>query len=193
MNFNRNYYKILGIEPTDDETVIKNAYKTLVKRWHPDLNDNSIESRQMMKDINEAYEVLSDFRLRNEYNKVMFGSVKGKSRKESAYSYSGGFSYSPQSEEVREKVRKRYENKYQDANSYYKDFEKNIEEGKQNICTGSFADKYHLILSDAMYLPSGVRFFMTPVFIVVAIVWHGADLLSNIVLGVFNLFVAPKQ
>lgn len=193
MNFNRNYYKILGIEPTDDETVIKNAYKTLVKRWHPDLNDNSIESRQMMKDINEAYEVLSDFRLRNEYNKVMFGSVKGKSRKESTYSYSCGFSYSPQSEEVREKVRKRYENKYQDANSYYKDFEKNIEEGKQNICTGSFADKYHLILSDAMYLPSGVRFFMTPVFIVVAIVWHGADVVSNILLGFFNFFVAPKQ
>lgn len=193
MNFNRNYYKILGIEPTDDETVIKNAYKTLVKRWHPDLNDNSIESRQMMKDINEAYEVLSDFRLRNEYNKVMFGSVKGKSRNKSTYSYSGGFSYSPQSEEVREKVRKRYENKYQDANTYYKDFEKNIEEGKQNICTGSFADKYHLILSDAMYLPSGVRFFMAPVFIVVAIVWHGADVVSNILLGFFNFFVAPKQ
>lgn len=194
MNFKRNYYKILGIEPTDDEKAIKTAYKNLVKRWHPDLNDNSDVSRQMMKDINEAYEVLSDFRLRNEYNKVMFGSVKGRKKHNSEnYVNYGGFNYTPQPEAVREKVRKRYENKYTDADTYYKDFERNIDEGKKSICTGSLADKYHLIYSDAMYLPSGVRFFMTPVFAAVALVWHGADILSSIFLAFVNLFVTEKQ
>lgn len=193
MNFNRNYYKILGIEPTDDEKAIKNAYKRMAKRWHPDLNDNSIESRQMMKDINEAYEVLSDFRLRNEYNKVMFGSAKAKHREKSAYNYSGGFSYSPQSEEAREKVRKRYENKYKDANLYYKEFEKNIEEGRQNICTGSFFDKFHLLIADSIYLPSGLKFFMIPVFVILAIIWHGVDITSKIFLAVFHFFVADKR
>ncbi len=190
MNFNRNYYKILGIEPTDDENKIKQAYKKLVKRWHPDLNENSPESKQMMKDINEAYEVLSDFRLRNEYNKVMFGSVKGKKQTKTYYSSS---SYNPVSQEVREKVQKKYENKYTDANKYYSDFEKNIEEGKKNTCSGSFFDKLYLINSDAMALPLIVRLFMQPAFFVVALVWHGADVISNVVLGFVNLFVTEKH
>ncbi len=190
MNFNRNYYKILGIEPTDDENKIKQAYKALVKRWHPDLNNNSPESRQMMKDLNEAYEVLSDFRLRNEYNKVMFGSVKGKNNTPDYYTYTS--SYKPVSEEVRERVHKKYENKYKDANKYYRDFEKNIEEGKKTVCSGSFADKLYLINSDAMYFPSGIRFFMQPMFFIVALVWHGADLISNMFIAIVNIFVTEK-
>ncbi len=189
MNFNRNYYKILGIEPTDDENKIKQAYKALVKRWHPDVNNNSIESRQMMKDINEAYEILSDFRLRNEYNKVMFGSVKGKSNIRS-YSYTS--SYKPVSEEVRERVHKKYENKYKDANKYYSDFEKNIEEGKKNVCSGSFLDKLHIIRSDAMYLPAFIRLFMQPVFFIFALVWHMADVIGSILLAFVNLFAVEK-
>lgn len=194
MNFKRNYYKILGIEPTDDEKAIKAAYKNLVKRWHPDLNDNSDVSRQMMKDINEAYEVLSDFRLRNEYNKVMFGSVKGrKKHKGDNYGYYGGFTYTPQPEAVREKVRKRYENKYTDANTYYQDFEKNIDEGKKNICRGSFADKLYLINSDAVYLPSVVRFFMKPIFFSVALVWHVSDVISDIFISFINIFITTDK
>ncbi len=190
MNFNRNYYKILGIEPTDDENKIKQAYKKLVKRWHPDVNNNSPESKQMMKDLNEAYEILSDYRLRNEYNKVMFGSVKGK--KNNIPNYSSASSYKPASPEVRERVRKKYENKYKDANTYYRDFEKNIEEGKKNICTGSFSDKLHLINSDAMYLPSGVRFFLQPVFWFVVIIWHSVDVLGSVLTEFVNLFVTQK-
>ncbi len=190
MNFNRNYYKILGIEPTDDENKIKQAYKALVKRWHPDLNDNSPESRQMMKDINEAYEVLSDYRLRNEYNKLMFGSIKGKKNNIPNYSYTS--SYKPVSEEVREQVRKKYENKYTDASKYYSDFEKNIEEGRKNVCTGSFSDKLHIINSDAMYFPSGIRFFMQPVFWVVVLVWHSVDVIAGVLGEFVNLFVTQK-
>lgn len=189
MNFNKNYYKILGIEPTDDETVIRQAYKKLAKRWHPDLNNDSPESKQMMKDINEAYEVLSDYRLRNEYNKIVFGSTKGKSRTPK-HSYTS--SYKPVSEEVRERVHKKYENKYQDANKYYSDFEKNIEEGKKNVCSGSFNDKLHLINSDAMYLPQVIRFFMQPVFFISALVWHVSDVLGSILLAFVNLFITEK-
>lgn len=190
MNFNRNYYKILGVEPTDDENTIKQAYKKLVKRWHPDVNNNSIESRQMMKDINEAYEVLSDFLMRNEYNRIMFGSDKIH-RKSQTY-YSNSTSYKPASDDVREKVRKKYESKYTDANKYYSDFERNIEEGQKNVCRGSFMDKFHLINSDAMCLPLIVRFFMQPVFFVIVIAWHVSDVVSDILISFINIFIAEK-
>ena len=51
-------YKILGLNPgaTDDE--IKKAYKQMAKKYHPDLNQNSAEAAEMMKKVNEAYDIL---------------------------------------------------------------------------------------------------------------------------------------
>lgn len=63
----KNYYKILGVEngrnATDAE--IKKAYKKSALKWHPDRHSNSSESgkkeaEQKFKDINEAFEILSD-------------------------------------------------------------------------------------------------------------------------------------
>lgn len=187
MNIKRNYYKILSIDPSADEAEIKEAYKRLVKRWHPDLNDNSIESRQMMKDINEAYEVLSNESLRAEYNRLVFGSAFAKQVQNNIPSYS------EPTEQQKEKVRKNYENKYKDAASYYKNFEKNIEEGKREACTGSLVDKFHLLMADAFYLPSGVRFFMTPFLFGAAVFWHGIDLISIVGAAFAGLFETQKR
>ncbi len=51
-------YEILGLKPgaTDDE--IKKAYKEKAKKYHPDLNGNSAEAAEMMKKVNEAYDIL---------------------------------------------------------------------------------------------------------------------------------------
>ena len=70
--------------------------------------------------------------------------------------------------------------------------DKKIEEGKKTVCSGSFADKLYLINSDAMYFPSGIRFFMQPMFFIVALVWHGADLISNMFIAIVNIFVTEK-
>ena len=56
-----NYYEILGIEEDADSESIKKAYKKLAKKFHPDLNPDDIESsEERFKQINEAYEVLSE-------------------------------------------------------------------------------------------------------------------------------------
>lgn len=64
-----NYYEILEISQNASPEVIQNAYKTLAKKYHPDVyqGDKSLAEEQM-KQINEAYEVLSDPQKRMEYD-----------------------------------------------------------------------------------------------------------------------------
>lgn len=65
-----NYYDILEVAHTASQEVIQNAYKTLAKKYHPDVfqGDKSFAEDQM-KRINEAYEVLSDPQKRMEYDR----------------------------------------------------------------------------------------------------------------------------
>jgi DnaJ-class molecular chaperone len=57
----RNYYEILGLEQSADESEIKKAYRKMAVKWHPDKNpDNKEEAEKQFKKIGEAYEVLSD-------------------------------------------------------------------------------------------------------------------------------------
>lgn len=58
----KNYYEILEVDKKASPEVIEKAYKTLVKKYHPDLQneENHTEYEEKMKKINEAYSVLSD-------------------------------------------------------------------------------------------------------------------------------------
>lgn len=68
----KDYYQVLGVEKTADEKVIKQAYRRLAKKYHPDANpDKNAEAR--FKEINEAYEVLSDPEKRSRYDQ--FGTA----------------------------------------------------------------------------------------------------------------------
>jgi curved DNA-binding protein CbpA len=60
MDFKKNYYQILGIAKNATADEIKSAYRTLAKKYHPDLNPNNPECEELIKEINEAYEVLSN-------------------------------------------------------------------------------------------------------------------------------------
>ncbi len=51
-------YKILGLEKGASDDEIKKAYKKMAKKYHPDLNNNSPEAAEMMKKVNEAYDIL---------------------------------------------------------------------------------------------------------------------------------------
>lgn len=62
------YYKILGVEKTASNAEIKNAYKRLVKQYHPDLNPNNADKEAKFKQINAAYETLSDPEKRRQYD-----------------------------------------------------------------------------------------------------------------------------
>ena len=62
-----NYYLILGLSDNSTELEIKNQYRKLAKEYHPDRNKDSSEEK--MTEINKAYEVLSDKKLKAEYDK----------------------------------------------------------------------------------------------------------------------------
>ncbi len=63
------YYKILGIPKTATEKEIKNAYRKLARKYHPDVNPDNKEAEKKFKEINEANEVLSNPENRKKYDK----------------------------------------------------------------------------------------------------------------------------
>lgn len=63
----KNYYEILEVDKNASEEVIEKAYKTLAKKYHPDLQNNS-DCQDKMRQINEAYEILSNDFKRREYD-----------------------------------------------------------------------------------------------------------------------------
>jgi len=66
----KNYYEILEVHKNASIEIIERAYKILVKRYHPDLytGDKKYYAEQKIKEVNEAYRVLSDDFLREQYN-----------------------------------------------------------------------------------------------------------------------------
>ncbi|NLJ77863.1 MAG: DnaJ domain-containing protein [Tissierellia bacterium] len=68
----KDYYKVLGVDKNDSHEKIRNRYRELAKRYHPDLNPNDSQAQEKFKEINEAYEVLGDEDKRKRYD--TFGS-----------------------------------------------------------------------------------------------------------------------
>ena len=56
----KDYYKILGVSRSASERDIKQAYRKLARQHHPDVNPGDKSAEEKFKQINEAYEVLSD-------------------------------------------------------------------------------------------------------------------------------------
>ena len=69
----KDFYEVLGVSRTASADDIKRAYRGLARRHHPDVAENKVEAEHRFKEINEAYEVLSDPQKRAQYDR--YGSV----------------------------------------------------------------------------------------------------------------------
>lgn len=66
----KDYYDVLGTSKTATEDEIRKAYRTLARKYHPDVNPGDKSAEEKFKEINEAYEVLSDPDKRKRYDQL---------------------------------------------------------------------------------------------------------------------------
>lgn len=71
----RDFYEVLGVQKGADESELKSAYRKLAMKYHPDKNPDDKEAEAKFKEINEAYEVLSDDKKRQMYDQFGHAGV----------------------------------------------------------------------------------------------------------------------
>lgn len=71
----KNYYDILGVSTNASDDEIKKAYRNLAKKYHPDLNPGNAEAAEKLKEVNQAYSVLSDKTKKQNYD--TYGNENG--------------------------------------------------------------------------------------------------------------------
>lgn len=86
MSTKRDYYDVLGVGKSSDAAEIKKAYRKLAMKYHPDKNPDNKEAEDKFKEINEAYEVLSDETKRKNYDQFGHEGVNGQ-----GFGGAGGF------------------------------------------------------------------------------------------------------
>jgi molecular chaperone DnaJ len=87
----RDFYVILGVERTATDAEIKRAFRKLAQQWHPDVNTDPAAQEQF-KEINEAYQVLSDPDRRSRYDTFGRAGVDGAGGPGAGFEGFGGFS-----------------------------------------------------------------------------------------------------
>ncbi len=66
----KDYYQILGVERSASADDIRKAYRKLAMQYHPDRNPGNKQAEEKFKEINEAYQVLSDKEKRTRYDQL---------------------------------------------------------------------------------------------------------------------------
>ena len=73
----RDYYEVLGVNKDASEADIKKAFRKLARKYHPDVNPGNKTAEHKFKEMNEAYEVLSDAKKRQQYDQFGHAAFGG--------------------------------------------------------------------------------------------------------------------
>ena len=87
----RDYYEVLGVDKNATEADIKKAYRSLAKKYHPDINPGNAEAEAKFKEVNEAYEVLSDADKKAKYDQFGHSAFDPTAGAGGGYGGFGGF------------------------------------------------------------------------------------------------------
>ena len=88
----RDYYEVLGVDKSADDATIKAVYRKLAKKNHPDVNPGDKDAEERFKEINEAYQVLSNPQKRAEYDQYGHDGPQASGFGGGGYGdFSGGF------------------------------------------------------------------------------------------------------
>ena len=131
-NMTKDYYKILGVSQNCSEQELKSAYRKLARKFHPDIAGNSGEVVSKFKEINEAYEVLSDKVKRAEYDTVNgfynYSSTKQDENKQKTTSTPDDFKRTKNETKKEEQKSSNFNFKWEEILSKYREFAKNTKE-----------------------------------------------------------------
>ena len=89
----RDYYDVLGIKRNATQDEIRRAHRKLVRQYHPDVNRNNPQMGEKFKEVQEAYDVLSDKTKRAQYDQFGFAGGPGGGGTPFGGAGAGGFSF----------------------------------------------------------------------------------------------------
>jgi molecular chaperone DnaJ len=85
----RDYYEVLGVPKNADDAAIKKAFRTLAKKYHPDMHPGDKEAEAKFKEAQEAYAVLSDAEKRRQYDQFGHAAFEGGAGGAGGFDFSG--------------------------------------------------------------------------------------------------------
>lgn len=89
----RDYYEVLGVSKGASGDEIKKAFRKMSKKYHPDLHPGDKEAEEKFKEVNEAYQVLSDDEKRQRYDQFGHAGVDGNAGFGGGSGFNGGFDF----------------------------------------------------------------------------------------------------
>ena len=73
----RDYYEVLGVNKSASDDEVKKAFRKMARKYHPDVNRDKPEAEAKFKEVNEAYEVLSNPDRRGQYDQMGHAAFDG--------------------------------------------------------------------------------------------------------------------